>query len=73
MFPQMHPLRDAEGFLVLPRWSLAGSGHVCHPECTVHADSQYKEGPVRAVSSWRHPAVSSLLLAPLPPPCPANL
>ena len=73
MYPQMHPLRDAEGFIVLPTWSLEGSGHACHPGCTVHADSQYKEEPIPAVSSWRHPAVSSLVLAPLPPPHPANL
>jgi len=73
MSPQMHPLRDSEGFLVLSRWSLAAIGHACHPGCTVHADPQYKEEPIPAVSSWRHPAVSSLVLAPLPPPCPTNL
>jgi len=66
----MHPLRVSEGFLVLPRWSLAGSGHACHPGCTVHADSQYEEEPIPAVSSWRHPAVSSFVLARLPPPAP---
>jgi len=73
MSPQMHPLRDSEGFLVLPRWSLAGSGRACHPGCTVHADSQYKEEPISAVSSWRHIAVSPLVPAPLPTSCPANL